>query len=336
MISCTEFIPAYSELFKFMDQRSGRQAVYKYWAKFFDPDSFPLGDHLKRAGLRGCWDYWSIIFREEACDSTMFYHEKEGWFTWCMHRCPSKDRFRKLGYLTPFDEYCLHCDGYNRILESAGLQRISDDRGQEAASCRSVIIDPKTFRGNAQEMIGQMYRCETQGCCYESNPSGCPLNRPGVMVQHCTSGSLCYLHPQFHINMEIHIEDVVQMYGKDGLLEYLAQYTTAFHKPLIEAVRKDGLAPLRDYLLKIYEMENASDALNISMTDRQLHVKTSYSPAIRYMKEVGHVPQENFEATTSIVYGELARQSGVGFEMISYDTETGGAEYCFRCHTDAE
>ncbi len=31
MISCTEFIPAYSELFKFLHERGGREAVVKFW-----------------------------------------------------------------------------------------------------------------------------------------------------------------------------------------------------------------------------------------------------------------------------------------------------------------
>ena len=31
MISCTEFIPAYSELFKFIEQREGYEGVVEYW-----------------------------------------------------------------------------------------------------------------------------------------------------------------------------------------------------------------------------------------------------------------------------------------------------------------
>ena len=35
MISCTEFIPAYSEFFKYIDRKSGRQAVYDFWDALF-------------------------------------------------------------------------------------------------------------------------------------------------------------------------------------------------------------------------------------------------------------------------------------------------------------
>jgi len=31
MISCTEFIPAYSELFKYLEKKGGKEAVEAYW-----------------------------------------------------------------------------------------------------------------------------------------------------------------------------------------------------------------------------------------------------------------------------------------------------------------
>ena len=44
MISCTEFIPAYSELFKYIDETSGREAVYKFWKDLFKPENHPLNN----------------------------------------------------------------------------------------------------------------------------------------------------------------------------------------------------------------------------------------------------------------------------------------------------
>ena len=38
MISCTEFIPAYSELFSFLDERFGRDEVDRLWYFLFKPD----------------------------------------------------------------------------------------------------------------------------------------------------------------------------------------------------------------------------------------------------------------------------------------------------------
>ena len=36
MISCTEFIPLYSEFFKFMEARGGHEAVVRYWERISD------------------------------------------------------------------------------------------------------------------------------------------------------------------------------------------------------------------------------------------------------------------------------------------------------------
>ena len=40
-----------------------------------------------------------MVYTEEACDNTMLYNEEEGWMVGCMHHCPSKGRFKKLGYM---------------------------------------------------------------------------------------------------------------------------------------------------------------------------------------------------------------------------------------------
>lgn len=329
MISCTEYIPAYSELFKFIDQKSGRQAVYDYWAKFFDPKDFPLGRHVARSGLRGCWDYWTVIFAEEACDSTLVYSPQEGWLTMCMHACPSKGRFRKLGYLEPFDEYCRHCDGYDAIVAAYGLRRSTDYRGTDKAACRMLIADPQVFRGDEAALMEQMYRCEEAGCRYGTDPAACPLHRPGVMVQHCQSAELAYLHPQFHASLEINLHDLLERYGEEGVREYLSQYVAAFHKPLIRALRQGDLEALAQYLQQIYEKENASDALTLEVTGSQLHVRIAYSPAIRYIRGIGQPVREIFKATTQVVYEALAQQSGIGFQLTAYDLETGAAAFRF-------
>ena len=48
MISCTEFIPAYSELFKFLESKGGPEAVEYFWN--YLSDNF-LGN-LREAGFR--------------------------------------------------------------------------------------------------------------------------------------------------------------------------------------------------------------------------------------------------------------------------------------------
>ena len=329
MISCTEFIPAYSELFKFIDRRSGRQAVYDYWDWNFDPSESPLERHLDRSGLAGCWNYWYGIYTEEACDNTMHYNPDEGWYTSCMHHCPSKGRFCKLGYMTPFEEYCKHCGGYDASLEKHGLKRYKDYRGEDTARCRTIIVDHTVFRGNPAEMLDTMYRCEMEGCKYPEDPAACPLNRKGSRAAHFSSGELKYLHPYFHVYMERAMNYIHDKYGEEGLREYLAQYVAAFHKPRIEAITAEGLAPLETYLREIYAAEAAEDALTLNREGNELWVHLAYSPAVRFLNEAEHKPSQQYLAGINAIYEELARQSGLECTVEQFDPDTGAAVYRF-------
>lgn len=145
MISCTEFIPAYNELFRFLDRKSGRQAVYDYWNLSFDPDRAPINQYLSKSGLRGCWEYWSHTLNEEAADFTMILDEEAGYFKLEMHHCPSKGRLLKLDQIEPFDEYCLHCDLYRLSVEKHGLVYEYDFSRTDKAQCSLLIYDPTIY-----------------------------------------------------------------------------------------------------------------------------------------------------------------------------------------------
>ena len=75
MISCTEFIPLYSEFFKFLEEKGGHDAVVKYW-RYISGNS--IGDTSNpyslisfmqwEGGLDSAWSYWKRVVEEEACD----------------------------------------------------------------------------------------------------------------------------------------------------------------------------------------------------------------------------------------------------------------------------
>lgn len=327
MISCTEFIPAYSELFKFIDKKSGRQAVYDYWNWLFQPEKSPLNEHLDRAGIRGCWDYWTVIHIEEACDNTQVFNEKDGWHISCMHSCPSKGRFDKLGYMEPFDEYCKHCDGYEWSLKKHGLVQYNDYRGAEKACCRTLIIDPTKFPGDPEEMVEKMFECEMNGCTADT--TGCPFASENTIQQTTTSEGYKYLHPEFHVSMDRGAGFVMDNYGKEGLQEYLTQFALAFHVPLLKNIQEKGISAIADYLTWLYDTEEAPDALRMVQTEDELAVTVHYCPAVKYMKGRGYTPSACYEYCTSMVYGALAEAAGLGFEMILYNHNTGAAQFRF-------
>jgi hypothetical protein len=140
MISCTEFIPAYSEGFKFLEQGGGRKEVEKFWSKLSE---IYLKNSLEKLiaseGLTGCYTYWSHSLNEEAADFTMILDENQGTFSIDMHKCPSKGMLMQLTHMSPYHSYCDHCPAlYKPIAEKFGF-KYSHEVDCEHASCLLTI-----------------------------------------------------------------------------------------------------------------------------------------------------------------------------------------------------
>jgi hypothetical protein len=140
VISCTEFIPAYSELFKFLQANGGKQAVMDFWNDLSDRYLGNLKSAVERNGLRGCWEYWSAALNEEAADFTMELDEEAGEFRITMRRCPSKGRLLECKHMTPYPDYCEHCDVlYRRVLEPLGFEWRLDLSQCDQARCTVTV-----------------------------------------------------------------------------------------------------------------------------------------------------------------------------------------------------
>ena len=121
MISCTEFIPLYSELFKYLEELGGHEEVVRYWEYISDTYVAELlGSAVSGKGLRGCWEYWAKSLSEEACDFRMELDEPEGTFSIDMRRCPSRGMLNALSHMEPYYDYCGHC----AVLYSRQLKKI--------------------------------------------------------------------------------------------------------------------------------------------------------------------------------------------------------------------
>jgi hypothetical protein len=140
MISCTEFIPAYSELFRYLETRGGKPAVTGFWEYISDTFLNNLRDLVAQNGIKGCWLYWNRTLNEEAADFTMELDEEAGEFRIEMRHCPSKGRLLALKHITPYPDYCWHCDLlYRRVLEPLGYTYEFDSSRMDQAACAIVV-----------------------------------------------------------------------------------------------------------------------------------------------------------------------------------------------------
>ena len=136
MISCTEFIPAYSELFRFLEDAGGEQAVREFWEHIADEFLADLRGLVEENGIRGCWMYWSRTLNEEAADFRMEMDEEAGEFRIEMRRCPSREILNNTEHMEPCHDYCRHCDVlYRRVLEPLGYEYSIDLSRCDEARC---------------------------------------------------------------------------------------------------------------------------------------------------------------------------------------------------------
>lgn len=309
MISCTEFIPCYSELFTYLENKAGRAEVDRFWKYLFKPDGdgIPLINFVKREGIRGCFSYWAGTLNEEAADFTMYLNEKAGWFLLEMHHCPSKGRLLKLKEeigITPYHDYCLHCDSYRSAVEKIGLKYIYNFSGCDHAACSILIYDPTVFDGRV--IVDEHTEI---------------MNRRAAENE--------YFHRDFHSSMNMGIEYIGAHYGLDGVREFLRLYTEHVYAPVFSAMREDGLSAIRAKIEDTYEKEKAADVLHIRQDETSLHISVRECPAVRHLHDTGRTVSKWYRYTTQFVMEYLAEKGGFAFRLEAYDEETGAAQYRF-------
>ncbi len=308
MISCTEFIPAYSELFTFLEERHGRAEVDRFWEYLFKPDGkgIPLVNFVKKEGIRGCFTYWAGSLNEEAADFTMYLNEKRGFFKIKMHHCPSKGRLLELREsigITPYHDYCLHCDHYRAAVAEVGLDYTYDFTDTDKAACSILITDPKIFDGRV-------------------------IIDEDAEVMDRRAGDNEYFHRDFHSSTNRGIHYLGEKYGEGHVVDYLTQYTNHVYAHL--NIAKMGLDGIEALIRDTYRKEKAEDALQITKIENGFTVKIAYCPGVKHLHAIGREVSPWFRYTTEVVMKTLADECGARFEMLSYDEETGAAHYTFK------
>ena len=315
MISCTEFIPLYSEFFKFLAKHGGGDdAVMEYWIYLSDTS---IGDTTnpnslaykceKLGGYAGARAYWGHTLTEEACDYYKIHNPKEKYTYSRMRYCPSKGMLNELRHVEPYHNYCEHCNViYARVLEKYGITYERDSSESDNARCCSWMYE--TGKKPDHDLS-----VPTEDCIIEDE------KREGKK----------YLHRDFHLSADNALKYCGMKYGTEGVVGFLKDYAKYYYAPIIDTFKESGLPAVLAWLEKLYLTEEASEVLHTELSDCELKVRIDKSPAIEYMKTLGKKPSEYYVEETRTLYAAMAEEAGLGFSLDKYDEQTGEAEYRF-------
>ena len=314
MISCTEFIPLYSEFFRYLDEnKGGHDAVVEYWCHISDnsigdksnPNS--LISFIERDGpYFGAVNYWNHTLTEEACDVLKIHDYKNHCTYSHMRHCPSRGMLNALKHIEPYYDYCGHCNLiYSRVLEKYGMRFDRDHSKIDNAECMSYLYDAA---------IG-------------IPEDAAEINDSKVVVDMKPEDNK-YLHRDFHLLGDLALKYCGDKYGKDEVISFLAAYVKNYYAPQIEDIRSRGLTAIKEWIESVYEKEEALDVLHMELTNDRLTVTIDKSPVIEYMRSLGQKPSEYYIEETRTLYAVIAESCGLGF-VLDYYNEDGGTRFSF-------
>lgn len=238
----------------------------------------------------------------------MYLNVKRGFFYNVMYHCPSKGRLLELKDtigITPYHDYCLHCDSYRYAAEKVGLKYIYNFDGIDHAACSMLIYDPNVFDGRV-------------------------IIDEDTLIMERKAADNEYFHRDFHSSMNMGLEYLGKKFGEAELVDFLRTYTRNVYKPIIAEISEKGLAAIETKILDTYVKEHATDAVKTCIDSNKLHVEIMYCPAVKHLKATGRVVSAWYPYSTSVVMEELAKAAAAAFSMESYDPETGAAVYTFE------
>ena len=313
MISCTQFIPLYSEFFKYLEKRGGHDAVMEYWCYISDnsigdksnPNS--LISFVERdGGFEGAINYWNHTLTEEACDIMMIHDYNKRFSYNHMRHCPSRGMLNSLEHVEPYYDYCEHCKViYSRVLEKYGIVYERDHSKIDNAECFSILYE----KGNRPD------------CDYTK-----PDSTQTVIDMKAEDNK--YLHRDFHLSGDLALKYCGEKFGDDAVVDFLKDYTEHFYSPQIEDINNRGLIALKEWIEQIYEIEESSHVLDTQLCENELAVTISKSPVIEYMRSLGQAPSKYYIEETRTLYAAIADACGLNFEL-EYYNEDGGTKFSF-------
>ncbi|RIJ46649.1 hypothetical protein D1614_18460 [Maribellus luteus] len=151
---------------------------------------------------------------------------------------------------------------------------------------------------------------------------------PGRKVMTRKASDNKYLHKDFHVSMNILLKYIYETFGKKEMVNYLIQYTDAYHKPLSDELMSGDLSTLCKYFADIYKKEEWPVKINCEADF--LEIVQDACPGITQIKEKGETPCPYYLETYNTVYQRLCESTAFEYELEYFDEETGACKQVFR------
>ena len=322
MISCTEFIPLYSEFFKFLEKRGGHDAVMDYWIHISDSS---IGDKTnpnslaykceKYGGFDGAVAYWGHTLTEEACDLIEIKNREKKLRFLHMRHCPSRGMLNALKHVEPYYDYCSHCKVlYSLVLEKYGVTYIQDNSKVDRAECASILYETKNPPDFDFTKI--------------TDDEAIKLFGEGTEIVDMKSEDNKYLHRDFHLLGDNALKYCADRFGDEAVVEFINDFARYYYAPVIEKIKKGGLSAIEEWIKGVYEIEEASELVHTEISEDSLTFTIDKSPVIEYMHSLNQEPSKYYIEETRTLYRVIAEECGYGFSL-EYYNEDGGTRFIF-------
>ena len=140
-------------------------------------------------------------------------------------------------------------------------------------------------------------------------------------TMHRTAGDNDYLHQDFHGALSASIEYLHEVFGEEGVREYLWQFARAFYAPLTAALNSRGLMALETHFRNIYDLEGGN--ARFIWSEDELRIEVEACPAVTHMRKRGYPVARLFRETTDTVNRAICHGTPFDVESLDYDDETG-------------
>lgn len=325
MISCTEFVPLYSEFFRFLEERDGHDAVMRYWYYISErnvgnrtnPNSLiSFLEQYKQEPILGAWKYWCRTLAEEASNTIRVYNAKENYVLSHMRHCPSRGRLNALEHIEPYCDYCEHCSVvYAPVLEQYGLVSERDHSKVSNAECKSM-------------MYRKGHRPDIDITTLTDDDMRAMAKEEGVEILDMQASDNKYLHRGFHLSSDTALRFCGENYGDEVVRQFVADFTKRYYAPQIEDCKARGLVAIRQWLERTYEVEEASQVLHTDLSDAGLTVRIDRCPGMAYMRSVNREPSPWYIEETRTLYAAFAEAAGLDFRL-DYFEDDGKTQFHF-------